>query len=109
MRAVEYRHNWGSGQTREEEMEEKFGKLLVAHDTSEDYQEETSSLFFDEKTDEYVWIDSNGCSCWDGDYDGWALSKEELLTLADKAVQNRYEWRDTAAYLVGAWVQENIT
>lgn len=108
MKAVEYRRNWGSDRTAEEDMSDKFGKLLVTYDTSEPYEEETSSLFYDEEADEYTWIDSNGCSCWDGDYEGWTLEKSELLTLADKAVENRYSWRDTARYLVGAWIKENI-
>jgi len=106
MKPVTYRHNWDSKMSREEEMAEKFGQLLVSHDTSEDYEEETSSLFV--RDGEYTWIDSNGCSCWDGDYDGWILDLEELKALAKKTYDNRYDGRDRAEELVAGWVLENL-
>lgn len=107
MKSVTYRRDWGSNTSEAEEMEEKFGKLLVEFDKSEPYETEVSSLFYNKKTRKYTWIDANGCSCWDGDWDGWELTKTELKQLAEKAVANRYSWRDTAEYLVGAWVMEH--
>lgn len=107
MTDVTYRHSWADNQTVAEEMAEKFGTLLVEHDTSEPYETEESLLFKNDKG-EYVWLSANGCSCWDGDYDGWVLDKDELLKLATTTYERRYDWRDTADALVAKWVLENI-
>lgn len=106
MKAVSYRHSWSSHKSEEEEMAELFGTLLVGHDTSEAYEQESSYLF--KKGTKYVWIDANGCSCWDGDYDGWELTKTELKTLAKKTLDNSYGGRDRAGELVAKWVAENL-
>ena len=107
MKTVTYRHDWGSNLNTEDEMVEKFGKLLVDINTSEDYQQETSSLFYNPKTRKYTWIDSNGCSCWDGDYDGWELTKEEMLTIAKKKVENKRDWREAAEDIVAQWIVDH--
>lgn len=107
MKSVTYRHDWGSNLNENEEMAELFGKVLVDHDTSEPYEQETSTLFYNPKTRKYTWIDSNGCSCWDGDYDGWELTKTELVELARKKVDDKGRYRDDAEYLVAKWVTEH--
>lgn len=107
MKDVTFRHSWNANQTIEQEMEEKFGTLLVEHDTSEDYQVERS-LLFSKNGREYVWLSANGCSCWDGDYDGWVLTEDELRKLAEKTYQHKYDWRDSADALVAKWVIDNI-
>lgn len=107
MKTVTYRHDWGSDLNETDEMAELFGKLLVDYDTSEPYEQETSSLFYNSKTRKYTWIDSNGCSCWDGDYDGWELTKKELVELAKKKVEDKGRYRDDAEYLVAKWVTEH--
>lgn len=86
MKTVSYKHSWGSKLNKPEEMVKLFGTLLVEEDTSNGYDTETSHLF--KKGTKYVWIDANGCSCWEGDYDGWELTKSELKKLAAKNAIN---------------------
>lgn len=107
MRSVTYRHSWVTDLNAEDEMADKFGKLLISYDTSEPYEQETSDLFINEKG-LYTWIDSNGCSCWDGDYEGWELTYEELDALSQKTFDNKWTDRDQADYLVAKWARENI-
>ena len=106
MKPVTFKHSWGANQTEEQEMEQKFGVLLTDFETSEPYETERSLLF--KKGTKYIWLGANGCSCWEGDYDGWELSKPDLKKLALKTWETRYDWRDTADALVAKWVMENL-
>jgi len=106
MKAVSYKHSWSTNETEEQEMASLFGALLVEHDTSESYEQESAHLF--KKGTKYFWISSNGCSCWEGDYDGWELGKIELKKLAQKNLKNRHGQRDTADFLVAKWVLDNL-
>lgn len=106
MKPVSYKHSWSTDQTQADEMAELFGTLLVEYDTSEAYEQESSHLF--KKGTKYYWIDANGCSCWEGDYGGWELTKTELKTLAQKNWDNKYDWRDAADALVARWVLDNL-
>lgn len=92
---------YSADQTTEQEMEEKFGTLLVEHDTSDDCME--SASLFRSKDGKYVWLSANGC---DSDYDGWILTEDELRRLAEKIYKDRY--RETADALVAKWVIDNI-
>lgn len=107
MISVTYRHNWSSELSKSEEMANLYGSMLVDYDTSEPYEQETSTLYVNNEG-VYTWIDSNGCSCWEGDYDGWQLSKEELLKLAIKKSGEKWGDRDRAEDMVASWVLENI-
>lgn len=104
MKEVTYKHSWSTNQTEEQEMAEKFGKLLVEYDTSEAYEQESSHLF--KKGTKYYWVDANGCSCWEGDYEGWELTKPELMKLAKSALERKY--RDSASDLVAQWIMDNL-
>lgn len=107
MKTVTYRHNWSSNLNTEDEMASLFGVLLAYENTSEDYQEETSSLYLD-KNGLYTWIDSSGCSCWDGDFEGWQCEKEELLKLAKEKVEHKSRHRDAAEDLIAQWIVDNL-
>ena len=45
MKAIDYRHNWSSDKTDEQEKAEKFGKLLHGHYRDEPYQVEDARVF----------------------------------------------------------------
>ena len=55
-----------------------------------------------------MWIDADGCSCWDGDWGGWELELDELHKLADKAIEGEYDWRETADVKVAKWIKGNL-
>lgn len=104
MKAVDYKHSWSNNRSESEEMSDLFGTLLADYDTSDAYETEVSYLF--KKGSKYTWIDGNGCSCWEGDYEGWELTESELMKLADKTLQANY--RGTAQVLIAKWVKENL-
>lgn len=108
MKPVTYRRNWGSDLTEEEELTELFGELKFEANESEPYEMNASSLFYSKKTRKYTWIDANGCSCWDGDWDGWEMNKKEMFALADKLVANAKDYRKYAEDVVAEWIVKNI-
>ena len=108
MKAVDYRHSWSTDKSTEEEMEEKFGKLLHETDTADAWEVAESKLF--QKDDNtFFWLQANGCSCWDGDYDGWQLTRLQLIKLGKKRAKDEdgYHGADHEK-LMGIWITDNI-
>jgi hypothetical protein len=107
MKAIEYMHSYGSKLSREEEMAKKFGELLHTEDTADSYEVAESHLY--KKGDRYNWLMANGCSCWDGYYDGWSLTERELkkLALARSKDEDGY-YGPSHEKLMAVWINENI-
>lgn len=105
MKAITYRRSWSSSKTEEEEVAELFGTILVSADESEAYETNESALFLG-NNGKYSWIDANGCSCWDGDWDGWELTKLQLLKMAKGVIERKYG--RTAEVVVAEWILKNI-
>jgi hypothetical protein len=107
MKALTYHHNWSTNMTADEEMAAEFGTLLHEVDTSEGYDTELARLH-KSPDGRFNLLEANGCSCWDGDYDGWSFTKTELLKWAkQKSGKQEYEWRRQAHELVADWVMEH--
>jgi hypothetical protein len=106
MKGVTYRHNWSADLSQESEMQDKFGTLLVEHNKSEGYDVD-ESLLFQNKDGYFIWISASGCSCWDGEYDGWILNKDELKKMARRNI-NHECGEDNADSLVSQWILDNI-
>lgn len=107
MKAIAFQHHWGENLTEEQEMAQKFGELVHEEDHSEAYEVEKALLFYNGK--HYFFLEANGCSCWDGDYDGWQFTKTELLKWAKaKVKQQEYDWRKQAYEHLADWIVENI-
>ena len=107
MKSVTFRWAYGEEMSEGEQMTRKFGELLQDEDHSQAYDVERAMLFFN--GEHYFMLEANGCSCWDGDYDGWQFTKRELLKWA-KARHNKqeFEWRKQAFEHLADWVLENI-
>lgn len=103
MRAINYQRNWNSKLSAEEELELMFGKLLIESDESEAYEQDGAMLF--KKGRKYYYLQSNGCSCWDGDWDGFELTLPELRKWAAAKSEDGYE---KAAIEVARFVKENL-
>lgn len=105
MKAIEYRRNWSSDKIDEKEKTEKFGKLL--HGVYAPYEIEDAELYFDGKY--YYFLEANGCSCWEGDWDGWQFTKTEVIKWAKaKVKQQEYNWRKQSYEILAEWIVENI-
>lgn len=107
MKSVDYQHSWSSDKNEEQEMAEKFGKLLHSTDTADSYEVAESHLY--KKGTKYYWLQADGCSCWDGDYTGYELTKPELMKLAKARAGDEDSYR--GAYhdkLMGIWVVKNL-
>lgn len=101
MKAITIReYSWN--EDKEKEIWGPLGTLVHETDESEDYEINACKLFNNEGS--YTLISANGCSCWDGDWEGWTdLSLEELQKLGDS-------WaKDTRAEkAMGEYIQENF-
>ena len=107
MKAISYRHSWGSDLSEEQEMEQLFGERLVVFGDAEPYTVEEALLF--KKDDEYNLLEANGCSCWDGDYDGWSFSYDELIAWAEaKSARQEYKWRRQNFELLADWILKKV-
>ncbi len=107
MKDVEYRHSWSTDKSTEEEMKEKFGELLYEVSTADAYEVAESMLFFDGK--KYYWLQANGCSCWDGDFYGWQLTRLQLIKLGKKRAKDEDGYRGADhEKLMGIWIKENV-
>jgi hypothetical protein len=105
MKDVEYRPSWSTN--KDSDMADKFGKLLHETDTADAYEVAESMLFFNGK--KYYWLQANGCSCWDGDYYGWELTKLQLIKLAKARSKDEDGYRGSDHdKLMGQWIVENI-
>jgi hypothetical protein len=107
MKAVSYRNNYDSDLPTDEDMIEKFGKLIAWEDTAGSYEVAETKLFTkDGKT--FYWLSADDCSCWDGGYEGWELSREELLTLASARAQDEDGYSGLShEKLLGQWVESH--
>ncbi len=106
MKAIEYQHKYSSDTTEEQEMADLYGLLLTDADTSPSYEVEQTKLF--RKDDEYFLLRANGCSCWDGDWDGWQFDKTELIAWALKQEKSSYRDEEDSDYLVAQWIKDNL-
>lgn len=108
MKAITHRHQWSSGTTEEQEKSALFGTLLFEADESESYEVETAELF-KANDGSYNLLEANGCSCWDGDYEGWNMTLAELLDWATAKVGKQSSTRRKYAdEVVAHWVADNI-
>lgn len=79
MRAISIREDWGGD--RKEEWDD-LGIEVVKFNESADYEENETALY--NKDGKYTLLAANGCSCWDGEWEGWTdLTIEELKKLGD--------------------------
>lgn len=104
MKSISYQHNWSSKTSEEDELKAMYGDLLVHEDTSEPYEEDEAKLF--KKGDTYYLLSANGCSCWEGDWDGWEFTRDELVKWA--LAQNKPSYSDSSEYQVALWVRDNL-
>lgn len=103
MKAVDYTHGWRSKETKED----LFGELLNSEDTADAYEVSESRLY--KKGRKYYWLQAEGCSCWEGDYYGYELTKTELLRLAEARSKDPDGYRGANHdKLMGVWVVENL-
>lgn len=80
-----------------------FGKLVHEIDQSGGYEEDEAKLF--KRGRLYTYLNATGCSCWDGDWEGWAdMTKSELRRLADSWFEKGYG----SEKAMGAWVRDNV-
>lgn len=81
-----------------------LGKEIKHFDESEAYETDEARLF--KLGTKYTILSATGCSCWDGDWEGWTdLTKPELYKIAKSwANPNSY---DHAEKNLGAWIIEN--
>jgi hypothetical protein len=79
----------------------EYGRKLKSIDESADYDVDEAVLF-KARDGLYTYLRATGCSCWDGDYEGWAeLTTVELKTMAEGWVKSSYQ--DTELSM-GKWV-----
>lgn len=79
-----------------------LGDLVHEVDESAAYEEDEAKLFKNQR--KYALIQATGCSCWNGDWEGWAdLTKPELRKLG-------VSWSKEygAAKVMGEWIKENV-
>jgi len=80
-----------------------IGELVKEIDESGSYEQDASLLF--KKGRKYTLLDSNGCSCWDGDWEGWTdLTLTELRKLGQAWAKNEYG----SSKSMGKWINENL-
>jgi hypothetical protein len=103
MKSIAYNHHWNSELSQEQEMIKLFGTELDFENNADSY--ETNEAYLFQKGDKYFYLSANGCSCWDGDYDGWQFTKLELLKWAKENAANDYEDSDQ---LLAQWIMDNI-
>ena len=100
MKALDYMHSYRSKMTEAQEMQEKFGDLIVDFDESADYEVNQTLLFKPKNGRGFNLLFANGCSCWDGDYDGWYMNKAELTKWAKANVDSSGADKEMAKYII---------
>lgn len=94
---------YGYGYRDEEDDWKALGELVHEIDESQSYEQDASLLFKNGK--KYTLLDSNGCSCWDGDWEGWTdLTKVELKKLGVSWSNDQFG----SSASIGKWITENI-
>jgi hypothetical protein len=81
-----------------------FGRRVKYVDESASYEEDEAMLLLN-KNGRYTMLLATGCSCWDGDWEGWAD-----LTLAETRKLGRAWLKDNygASSSLGKWITENL-
>lgn len=104
MKPIEIReYSYSSYDKKEEEIWQPLGDLVISFDESEDYEVNEARLY--KKGTKYTLITANGCSCWDGDWEGWTnISKTELRKLGASWAKDY----SAAEKKIGEWIKENI-
>lgn len=41
---------------------------LSSADDSDSYSIDENGIYYDPRTETFIWLSASGCSCWDGDY-----------------------------------------
>lgn len=89
---------------------EPYGVVVHAIDASEGYDVDQAVVLKKGNRRAFTVLFANGCSCWNGDYEGWTnLSKAELKKLADtwaKPTPEDYQYKYAEAE-IGRWLKEN--
>lgn len=81
----------------------EFGRKVKHIDESEAYEEDEAILLRN-RDGKYTLLAATGCSCWDGDWEGWTnISVAELIKLG-KAWAKDYG----AAGTLGKWIETKI-
>ena len=88
--------------TKEQDMQEKFGNLIIKFNNSEPYRINQALLFKPKNGRGFNLLFVNGCcrGCWDGDYDGWHMNKAELTKWAKANVDSYGAYEEMAKYIV---------
>ena len=80
-----------------------FGTRVKHFDESAPYEEDEAILLVDKKG-LYTILEATGCSCWDGDWEGWTeVTKPQLKKLGKTWTKL---WG--AAKELGEWIERNI-
>lgn len=85
-----------------------LGKEVITIDLSEAYNTDIARVY--KQGNKFTTLFGNGCSCWDGRYEGWTnLTKPELKKLATRWASpnyndHRYNYAEAA---LGRWLLEN--
>lgn len=80
----------------------EYGKLVHHIDESESYAEDETVLL--KKGRYYTLLTATGCSCWDGDWEGWTdLTLTELRKLGSSWEK---DWGSAGS--MGKWINENL-
>lgn len=81
-----------------------LGRKVKHIDQSEAYEEDEAVLLIN-KQDKYTLLSATGCSCWDGDWEGWAdLSRAQVKKLGKSWAKDTYG----ASKILGQWITENL-
>lgn len=91
MKATSARYGW------DEDLSE-YGELVREIDGGDGWDVDIARLY--KKGRKYSVLMATGCSCFDGEYEGWTeLTKAELVSLANK-------WKDAfgAERRLGSWI-----
>lgn len=79
-----------------------LGEIIHEVNESEPYEEDEAKLL--KNRSRYSLIQATGCSCWDGDWEGWTdLTKAEVRKLG-KSWANGYG----ASKTLGKWIEANF-
>lgn len=106
MKAIKYAHaSYENGYDFSE-----YGKELHTVDNADAYEVDEAILLCTEaKRPKYTVLFASGCSCWDGDYDGWTdLTKAELIKLAKGWAKQPKKYWDQTDRDMGIWILENF-
>lgn len=86
-----------------------YGDLLHEVDQAgNNYEVDEAKLYL--KDGRYTYLQASGCSCWEGDYEGWTdVVRGDLLRMAATWAKGwtREGYNNTES-LMGKWILENV-